>query len=175
MYLYNTIIYHITYCILLYNQTSIIPAALLNPYAFPTSSDDYRRSRFASRCAHPSKSGVYLYTARLSPHIMLNMRIRGCRGEGKCLWEMSRVNTAADGRSNRIAAVFPVVIIHVPAPVRMKRTRSIDPVKTETRTTTPLRDKYPVTACNGPESHSSGQRGGLIIIVTSGPIFDLYT
>jgi len=79
---------------------------------------------------------------------------------------MSRVNTAADRRSNRIATVFPV-IIHVPAPVRIKPTRSIGPVKTETRTTTPLRDKYPVTASNGPESHSSGQRGSLIIIVTS--------
>lgn len=82
------------------------------------------------------------------------------------LGQVSRVNTGADRRSNRIAAVFPV-IIHVPAPVRIKRTRSIGPVKTETRTTTPLRDKYPVTARNGPEGHSSGQRGSLIITVTS--------
>lgn len=174
------IIYHITCCIPLYTnfQTSIIPEALLNHTHSLRYSNDYRLSMFASWCAHPRKSRV-LYLAFIASY-NTKYANKGLPGEGKCLWEMSRVNTTTDRRSNRVAAVFPVVIIHVPAPVHMKRTRSIDPVKTETRTTTPLRDKYPVMAFNGPESHSSGQRGGLIIIVTLGPlalqpIFDLYT
>lgn len=97
---------------------------------------------------------------RLSPHIILmrnaNKRAPESQTRAK-LWRTSRVNTA-ERRSNRIVEVFPV-IIHVPAPGRIKRTRSIDPVKTETRTTTPLRDKYPVTGRNGPESHSKRTSG----------------